>query len=227
MPPAFTTTSARDLRALAAVLDGHAASTRPPLDADPTSPACAAGSTRRAPRAPAASACARPDGSSQPSVGSHTAPRTPSVDISGKRSRASVGRDELERQAERLRPAGLARAAPRSARASTPAGASRPRARTGSTPGLGGQPAVQVGAVHHHPGQRDASCGAGRRGRRSGTSSPRSARPARRARRRSSRAASGGRRCEVPPTPPPMITARACSTIALASPPPTPCRRTA
>ena len=40
-------------------------------------------------RAPAASAIASPDGSSQPSVGSHTAPTTPSVDIRGKRSRAS------------------------------------------------------------------------------------------------------------------------------------------
>ncbi len=40
-------------------------------------------------RAPAASAKARFDGSSQPSVGSHTAPSTPSVVISGNRSRAS------------------------------------------------------------------------------------------------------------------------------------------
>src|SRR5205823_2159045 len=40
-------------------------------------------------RAPAASAWASPEGSSQPSVGSHTAPRTPSTDISGKRSWAS------------------------------------------------------------------------------------------------------------------------------------------
>ncbi len=40
-------------------------------------------------RAPAAMAMASPDGSSQPSVGSQTAPRTPSIVISGKRSRAS------------------------------------------------------------------------------------------------------------------------------------------
>src|SRR5215218_8458062 len=42
-------------------------------------------------RAPAASACARPDGSSQPSVGSHTAPRTPSSVISGNFRWASSG----------------------------------------------------------------------------------------------------------------------------------------
>ena len=59
-------------------------------------------------RAPAASAWASPDGSSQPSVGSQTPPRTPSVDISGKRSCASLRRDELHRQPERLGPAGLA-----------------------------------------------------------------------------------------------------------------------
>jgi hypothetical protein len=42
-------------------------------------------------RAPAARASARPDGSSQPSVGRKTAPSTPSIDMSGKRRCASVG----------------------------------------------------------------------------------------------------------------------------------------
>ena len=83
---------------------GHAAA----LDADRRRRGCGSGSSTPRWRAPAASAMASPDGSSQPSVGSQTAPRTPSVDISGKRSRASSARDQLERQPERLRPAGLA-----------------------------------------------------------------------------------------------------------------------
>ena len=105
-------------------------------------------------RAPAASALARPDGSSQPSVGSQTAPRTPSVDISGNRACASCGADQLERESERLGPAGLP------AELLEPLGARREPQRADLVPrrigpGLGGQAPVEVGAVHHHLGQRD------------------------------------------------------------------------
>ena len=65
---------------------------------------------------------------------------------------------------------------------------------TGRRPVSAGQPPVELDAVHHHPGQRHASSGAGRRGRPSGTWSRRSARPGRRGGRRSSRARRGGRR---------------------------------
>ena len=87
IPPALTTTSAR------ISVRSPACSTVTPVTRPRSVPMA---TTRvlvriRAPfwRAPAASALASPDGSSQPSVGSQTAPRTPSVDISGKRSWAS------------------------------------------------------------------------------------------------------------------------------------------
>ena len=89
MPPALTTTSAR------MVLRSPPCSTSTPVTRPFSTPMA---STRvwvrtEAPpaRAPAARASASPDGSSQPSLGSHTAPSTPSREISGKRSPASAG----------------------------------------------------------------------------------------------------------------------------------------
>ncbi len=105
-------------------------------------------------RAPAASAWASPDGSSQPSVGSQTAPRTPSVDISGKRSCASSavirssGSPKVFAQ-----PAWRRNSSNRSgveARRSEPTSC-----HDGSIAGLGGESPVQLGPVHHHPGERD------------------------------------------------------------------------
>ena len=87
MPPAFTTTSARISSR------SPACSTVTPLTRPRSVPMATTRVRGRmaAPRAraPAARAWASPDGSSQPSVGSQTAPRTPSVDISGKRACAS------------------------------------------------------------------------------------------------------------------------------------------
>ena len=67
-----------------------------------------------------------------------------------------LGRDELEGQAERLSPAGLAGQLlhPLDGRGQAERADLVP---AGIVPGLGGQPAVEVGAVHHHPGQRDAA----------------------------------------------------------------------
>ena len=63
-----------------------------------------------------------------------------------------VGPDEVQRQAERLGPAGLA------TELLVPFGCRRQAERSDLVPrridaGLRGQPAIQVGAVHHHPGQ--------------------------------------------------------------------------
>ena len=103
-------------------------------------------------RAPAASACASPDGSSQPSVGSQTPPRTPSVDMSGKRSCGLPRRDQVHRQAERLGPAGLAGQLlePLRRRRQPDRPDLVPRR---VDPGLVQEPPVEVGPVHHHPGQ--------------------------------------------------------------------------
>ena len=152
MPPALTTTSAA-ISVRSPLCSTVTPVTRPRSVPIATTRVCGRICAPRW-RAPAASALASPDGSSQPSVGSQTAPRTPSVDISGKRSCASARRDQLERQAEGLGPAGLA------AQLLEPFRARREPQRADLVPrrvraGLGGQAPVEVGAVHHHLGERD------------------------------------------------------------------------
>ena len=89
MPPALTTTSAAMDSREPSRSSTSTPVTRPRSTPMPVTRVCVRIVTPRL-RAPAASAWASPDGSSQPSVGSQTAPRTPSVDISGNRSRASA-----------------------------------------------------------------------------------------------------------------------------------------
>ena len=88
IPPASTTTSAR-ISDRSPRCSTVTPVTRPRSTPTSTTRVCCRIVAPRC-RAPAASACASPDGSSQPSVGSQTAPRTPSVDIRGKRASASV-----------------------------------------------------------------------------------------------------------------------------------------
>ena len=130
MPPALTTTSARISRPLAAVLDGHAGDAAA-VRADRRRPAFAAGSGRPVPARPAASALARPDGSSQPSVGRN------------RRAEHAVGRHQREAVAA-PRPARSARAAARTSWPSRPGGGA-PRAVPGSTPGGASRPRATPG----------------------------------------------------------------------------------
>ena len=146
-------------------------------------------------RAPAASAWASPDGSSQPSVGQ--------VD------RAEHAVEGHEREAGRRASSGpissrgspnvLAQPAWRVELLQPLRGGGEPQRADlvpgRVDPGLGGQPPVELDAVHHHPGQGHARRGAGRRGRPNGRWSPRSARPDRPGGRPSSRARRGDRRC--------------------------------
>ena len=88
IPPALTTTSAAIVSREPSRSSSVTPVARPRSTPTPTTRVCVRTVTPFW-RAPAASAIASPDGSSQPSVGSQTAHRTPSVDISGKRSRAS------------------------------------------------------------------------------------------------------------------------------------------
>ena len=103
-------------------------------------------------RAPAASACASPDGSSQPSVGSQTAPRTPSSDISGNFACASSGVISSSGS-----PNVFAQPAWRwssSNRSFEDASRSEPTScHDTSTPVSAVSRRYSVGAVHHHPGQ--------------------------------------------------------------------------
>ena len=141
-----------DRVALARVLDGDAGHPST-LDVDPDDAMVLADvDARRRARRPR-SASASPDGSSQPSVGSQAAPWTPSVDISGNRSRASCGPDELERQPERARPPGL------SAELLHPLGRRGDAQRADLAParvgaGLGREAPVELDPVDHHPRQR-------------------------------------------------------------------------
>ncbi len=88
IPPALTTTSAR-ISLRSPLCSTVTPVTRPRSTPMPTTRVWGRIVAPRD-RAPAASAWARPDGSSQPSVGSQTAPSTPSVDMSGKRAWASA-----------------------------------------------------------------------------------------------------------------------------------------
>ena len=90
MPPALTTTSAAIVVARAVACSTSTPVTRPALDADPDHAVCGSGSSRPRCRAPAASAMreVRTGRASRRSA-ARRAPRTPSVAISGKRSRAS------------------------------------------------------------------------------------------------------------------------------------------
>ena len=140
-----------DLGAFALVLDGHAGHAAA-LRADRDDPGLRSGSGAPRCRAPAASALASPDGSSQPSVGSQTAPRTPSVDISGKRSWAS--RAVMSSSG---RPNVLAQPACRrssSNRSGLDARRSEPTScHDGSVPVSAASRRYRSDAVHHHLGE--------------------------------------------------------------------------
>ena len=191
MPPALTTMSARISRR-SPLCSTVTPVTRPRSVPIATTRVCGRICAPRA-RAPAASALARP-GRVEPAVG-----RQPdgAEDAVGRHQREAVlglaGADQLERQAERLGPAGLAAQLLEPLRASTPAAASRPRATTGPSrsrrPGAGTARCRTSSSWSASP-----SPAAGRPGRPSGTSSPRSARRDRPGRCRSSRARRGGRR---------------------------------
>ena len=155
MPPAFTTTS----QAMRPRSVSTWVTRRRPWRSSTPMPVTRVMVAISAPRlrAPAASAIVRSVGLSQPSVGSHTAPRTSGgVEQAVEALERVLGRDELEGQAERLGPAGLAGQLlhPLDGRGQAQRAHLVP---SGVVPGLGGQPAVEVGAVHHHPGQRDAA----------------------------------------------------------------------
>ena len=153
MPPALTTTSVADLAALAALLDRHAGHAAAVRCRSPTTRVCwrIVRAARRAPRRPAP-APGR-DGSSQPSVGSQTAPRTPS----SRHQREAVlrlrGEISSSGRPNVLRPAGLAPQLLERARASDARRSEPTSCQPESTPVSAARPPVQVGAVHHHPGQ--------------------------------------------------------------------------
>ena len=151
MPAALTTTSAAMSYCSPACCTSTPI-TRPSRTPMPLTRWCCRTCTPRL-RAPAASANARFEGSSQPSVGSQTAPSTPSVVISGNRSCASVAETSSIGSPKARGPAGLAlellEAGP--ARREPQGSDLVPR---GIDAGLGRQPPVQLDAVHHHPRQR-------------------------------------------------------------------------
>ena len=196
-----------DLATLAALLDGHAGHAAA-VRRDRRRRACAVGSSRlgraRRPRAPAP---ARTGRASRRSA-ARRAPRTPSVDISGNSACASSAPMSSSGSPNVFAQPAWRRSS--SNRSFVDASRSEPTScHDGSMPVSAASRRYSVGAVHHHPGQRHRRSAAARRARPSGTSSPRSAPRDRPGRRRSSRSSARWYAIEVPPTPPPMITARA------------------
>ena len=180
-----------DLRSLAPVFDRHAgdpAAIRadgddPGLRADPGAALPGAGSQRVGETRRIQPAVGRQPDSAEDAIGRHEREAVLRL----------LRRDEVERQAERLGPAGLAAQLLEPLRAWTPAGASRPRATTGRCR----SPRPAAGTARSRTSSSSSaspSCAAGRPGRPNGTSSPRSARRGRPGRCPSSRARSGGRR---------------------------------
>ena len=161
-----------DLGALAAVLDRDARSPGRRSTPIADDPRARPDRRRLAPARPAASAWARPDGSSQPSVGRQTAPSTPSVDHQREAAPAPRRRRSAPAAARRSWPSPPGGAAPRSR-----SGVDGQPERADLVPADGSTPVSAASrrygrdAVHHHPGQGHGSSAAGRPGRPSGRSS--------------------------------------------------------
>ncbi len=141
-----------DLVALALVLDGHPGDAAS-IHADRDHPRV--GPDRRAARPRAGGQRLGEPGRVEPAVRRQV---DRPQDAIGRHQREEIarlrGRDQLERQPERLRPAGLP------TQLLEPLGGRRQPERSHLVPGrvhagLGGEAAVQGRPVHHHPGQRD------------------------------------------------------------------------